>query len=40
MSLSRSCKLEIVGNRCERKEYFLPKLIIAGDLLKGRREPL
>jgi methanogenic corrinoid protein MtbC1 len=27
--------MAIVGNRYERKEYFLPELIIAGDLLKG-----
>ena len=26
--------MTIVGNRYERKEYFLPELIIAGDLLK------
>lgn len=26
--------MAIVGNRYERKEYFLPELIIAGDLLK------
>jgi 5-methyltetrahydrofolate--homocysteine methyltransferase len=26
--------MNIVGNRYERKEYFLPELIIAGDLLK------
>ncbi|HET6450214.1 MAG TPA: cobalamin-dependent protein [Spirochaetia bacterium] len=27
--------MTIVGNRYERKEYFLPELIIAGDLLKA-----